>query len=73
MLVFRGVLGSEQGAVVGRQVIIEPMMVARLFKRSDGTPHRGAAVQTIDVQSGEVLASGLTDQDGRAQLAWRPG
>jgi hypothetical protein len=73
MLVFRGVLGSERDAVVGRQVFIEPMMVARLIKRSDGTPHRGAAVQAIDVQSGEVLASGLTDQDGRARLAWKPG
>lgn len=73
MLVFRGVLGSERDAVVGRQVFIEPMMVARLIKRSDGSPHQGAAVQAIDVQSGEVLASGLTDQDGRARLAWKPG
>jgi hypothetical protein len=73
MLVFRGALGSERDAVVGRQVFIEPMMLARLIKRSDGTPHRGAAVQAIDVQSGEVLASGLTDQDGRARLAWKPG
>ena len=73
MLVFRGVLGSERDAVVGRQVFIEPMMVARLIKRSDGTPYRGAAVQAIDVQSGEVVASGLTDQDGRARLAWKPG
>ena len=73
MLVFRGALGSERDAVVGRQVFIEPMMVARLIKRSDGTPHRGAAVQAIDVQSGEVLGSGLTDQDGRAELAWKPG
>jgi hypothetical protein len=73
MLVFRGALGSERDAVVGRQVFIEPMMVARLIKRSDGTPHRGAAVQAIDVQTGEVLGSGLTDQDGRARLAWRPG
>jgi hypothetical protein len=73
MLVFRGALGSERDAVVGRQVFIEPMMVARLIKRSDGSPHQGAAVQAIDVQSGEVLGSGLTDQDGRARLAWRPG
>jgi hypothetical protein len=73
MLVFRGALGSERDAVVGRQVFIEPMMVARLIKRSDGTPHRGAAVQAIDVQNGEVLASALTDQDGRAELAWKPG
>jgi hypothetical protein len=73
MLVFRGVLGSEPDAVVGRQVFIEPMLVARLIKRSDGTPHRGAAVQAIDVQTGEMLGSGLTDQDGRARLAWKPG
>jgi hypothetical protein len=73
MLVFRGALGSERDAVVGRQVFIEPMMVARLIKHSDGTPHRGAAVQAIDVQNGEVLASALTDQDGRAELAWKPG
>jgi len=73
MFVFRGTLGSERDAVVGRQVFIEPMMVARLIKRSDGTPHRGAAVQAIDAQTGDVLASGLTDQDGRAQLAWKPG
>lgn len=73
MLVFRGVLGSERDAVVGRQVFIEPRMVARLVKRSDGTPHRGAAVQAIDVQSGAVLSSAFTDQDGRAELAWRPG
>jgi len=73
MLVFRGALGSERDAVVGRQVFIEPMMVVRLIKRSDGTPHRGAALQAIDLQTGEVLASGLTDQDGRARLAWKPG
>jgi hypothetical protein len=73
MLVFRGALGSEREAVVGRQVFIEPIMVARLIKRSDGTPHRGAMVQAIDVQSGAVLSSGLTDQDGRVQLSWKPG
>jgi len=73
MLVFRGALGSEREAVVGRQVFIEPIMVARLIKRSDGTPHRGAMVQAIDVQSGAVLSSGLTDQDGRVQLGWKPG
>jgi len=73
MLVFRGVLGSEPEAVVGRQAFIEPVIVARLIKRSDGAPHRGAAVQTIDTQTGEVLASGITDQDGRARLAWKPG
>jgi len=73
MLVFRGALGSERDAVVGRQVLIDSVMVARLVKRSDGTPHRGAAVQAIDVQSGAVLASGVTDQDGRVELAWKPG
>jgi hypothetical protein len=73
MLVFSGALGSERDAVVGRQVFIEPMMVARLIKRSDGTPHRGAAVQAVDSQNGEGLSSGLTDQDGRVQLAWKPG
>jgi hypothetical protein len=73
MLVFRGALGTEQDAVVGRQVFIDSVMVARLVKRSDGTPHRGAAVQAIDVQSGSVLASGVTDQDGRVELAWKPG
>lgn len=73
MLVFRGALGSERDAVVGRRVFIEPMMVARLVKRSDGTPHRGTAVQAIDVQNGVVVGSGVTDQDGRVQLAWKPG
>lgn len=73
MLVFRGALGSERDAVVGRQVFIDSVIVARLVKRSDGTPHRGAAVQAIDVQSGAILASGITDQDGRAELAWKPG
>ena len=73
MLVFRGALGSEPDAVVGRQVFVAPVLVTRLVKRSDGTPHRSAVVQAIDMESGEVLASGLTDQDGRARLAWRPG
>lgn len=73
MLVFRGALGSERDAVVGRQVFIEPVMVARLIKRSDGSPRQGAAVQAIDVQSREVLGSGLTDQDGRTRLTWKPG
>jgi hypothetical protein len=73
MLVFRGRLGSEPDAVVGRQVFIEPVLVTRLVKRSDGEPHRGVVVQAIDVQSGEVLGSELTDQDGRARLGWRPG
>jgi hypothetical protein len=73
MMVFRGALGSERDAVVGRQVFIEPVMVARLIKRSDGSPRHGAAVQAIDIQSSEVLGSGLTDQDGRARLTWKPG
>ncbi|HSE03844.1 MAG TPA: hypothetical protein VLK35_06780 [Methylomirabilota bacterium] len=73
MLVFRGRLGSEPDAVVGRQVFIEPVLIARLVKRSDGEPHRGVVVQAIDVQSGDVLGSELTDQDGRARLGWRPG
>ncbi|MGH7384009.1 MAG: hypothetical protein ACREKG_02435, partial [Candidatus Rokuibacteriota bacterium] len=33
MLVFRGGLGSEEDAVVGRQVFIEPLIVPRLVKR----------------------------------------
>jgi hypothetical protein len=73
MLVFRGALGGEQGAVVGRKVFIEPVMFVRLVKRSDGTPHRGFAVQSIDAQNGQVLGSDVTDQDGRARLTWRPG
>lgn len=73
MLVFRGALGSERDAVVGRQVFIEPIMVARLIKRSDGSPRPGAAIQAIDVQSREVVGSGLTDQDGRTRLTWKPG
>jgi hypothetical protein len=73
MLVFRGVLGAERDAVVGQQVFIEPILVVRLIKRSDGTPHRGFVVQAIDVGSGEVVGSELTDQDGRARLGWRPG
>jgi hypothetical protein len=73
VLVFRGALGGERDAVVGRQVFIEPMLVAHLVKRSDGTPHRAAAVQAIDAQSGAVLSSGVTDQDGRVRLAWKPG
>ena len=73
MLVFRGALGNERDAVVGRQIFLESMMVARLVKRSDGTPHRGAAVQAIDVQNGQILSSGVTDQNGRVQLTWKPG
>jgi hypothetical protein len=73
MLVFRGRLGSEPDAVVGRQVFLEPVLVVRLVKRSDGTPHRSAAVQTRDAFTGETFGSGTTDADGRAWLAWKPG
>jgi len=73
MLVFRGALGNEREAVVGRQVFIESVLVAHLIKRSDGTPHRGAAIQAIDRQTGEILSSTVTDQDGRAELTWKPG
>ena len=73
MLVFRGALGSEPDAVVGREVFIEPVMFVRLVKRSDGTPHRGFVVQAIDAESGDILGSDVTDQDGRTRLTWRPG
>jgi len=73
MLVFRGTLGSEPDAVVGREVFIEPVMFVRLVKRSDGTPHRGFVVQAIDAESGGILGSDVTDQDGRTRLTWRPG
>jgi hypothetical protein len=73
LLVFRGVMGSETDAVVGNQVMIEPMMFPRLIKRKDGTPFRGSMIQAIDVESGQVLSSDLTDDDGKARLSWRPG
>jgi hypothetical protein len=73
MLVFRGTLGSEASAVVGKQVAIESALFPRLVKRKDGTPFRGYVVQAIDVESGQVLSAGVTDQDGRARLTWRPG
>ena len=73
LLVFRGAMGSEADAVVGKQVMIEPMIFPRLIKRKDGTPFRGSAIQTIDVETGQVLSSGLTDQDGKARLSWKPG
>ncbi|MGH2599787.1 MAG: hypothetical protein ACRDJ9_10405, partial [Dehalococcoidia bacterium] len=73
MLVFRGRLGSEPDAVVGRQAFIDPVIIPRLVKRSDGTPHRGFVVEAIDVQTGEVISSSITDDDGRGRLAWRPG
>lgn len=73
MLVFRGVLGSEPDAVVGKQVAVESVLSARLLKRKDGTPIRGAAIQAIDRTTGQPMAVATTDQDGRAQLTWRPG
>jgi hypothetical protein len=73
MLVFQGALGSERDAVVGRQVFIGPVMVARLVRRSDGTPLPGFVVEAVDVASGAAVGSSHTDQDGRARLAWRPG
>jgi hypothetical protein len=59
--------------VVGGQVFLDPVLVARLVKRSDGTPHRGVVVQAIDAFTGEVLGSAVTGEDGRAPLGWRPG
>jgi hypothetical protein len=73
MLVFRGALGNEPDAVIGKQVTIESGMVARLLKRKDGTPLRGSAIQAIDSGTGQVLSSGTTDQDGKTRLMWRPG
>jgi hypothetical protein len=73
MLVFRGRMGSEPDAVVGKQVVIESTIFPRLVKRSDGTPLSGFIVQAIDVLSGQVLSSGLTDDGGRAKLSWKPG
>lgn len=73
MLVFRGVLGSEPDAVVGKQVAVESVLSARLLKRKDGTPIRGAAIQAIDRTTGQPMTMATTDQDGRAQLTWRPG
>jgi hypothetical protein len=73
MLVFRGALGSEADAVVGKQVIVESVMFARLLKRKDGTPIRGSSVQAIDRVTGQILGAGTTDQAGEARLTWRPG
>jgi hypothetical protein len=72
-LVFRGTIGSEPDAVVGKQVAVESVIFPRLIKRKDGTPFGGFVVQAIDVTSGLVLSSGLTDQEGKARLGWRPG
>jgi hypothetical protein len=73
MLVFRGALGNEPEAVAGRQVVISSSIVARLIKRKDGTPLRGFGVQAIDVQSGQTISAGVTDEEGKARLTWRPG
>jgi hypothetical protein len=73
MLVFRGGLGSEPDAVVGKQVTIESVIVPRLLRRKDGTPIRGSTVQAVDVVTGQALSVGTTDEDGKARLTWRPG
>ena len=73
MLVFRGALGSETDAVVGKQIAIESVLVPRLLKRKDGTAIRGSSIQAIDRVTGQTLSSGTTDQDGKARLTWRPG
>ena len=73
MLVFRGALGSEADAVVGKQVAIESVLFARLLKRKDGTPIRGSSVQAIDRVTGQILAAGTSDQAGETRLTWRPG
>lgn len=73
LLVFRGMLGTEPDAVVGKQVVIEAAIVPRLIKRKDGTPFRGSVVQAVDVQTGQVLSSGVTDEEGKARLSWSPG
>jgi hypothetical protein len=73
MLVFRGALGNELGAVVGKQVFIPSVIIIRLIKRKDGTPYQGSIVRTIDTQTQEVLSSGVTDQEGKARLTWKPG
>ena len=73
MLVFRGALGGEANAVVGKQVAVDSVLFPRLLKRKDGTPIPGASVQAIDRVTGQALSVGTTDQDGRTQLVWRPG
>jgi len=73
LLVFRGALGSERDAVVGRRVALESAIFPRLIKRKDGTPLRSLRVQAIDLATQEVLSTGVTDQDGKARLTWRPG
>ena len=73
MLVFRGALGSEPDAVIGRQVTLSSSVVARLIKRKDGTPLRGFDVHAIDLQTGQTLSANVTDDEGRARLDWKPG
>jgi hypothetical protein len=73
MLVFRGRLGSEPDAVVGKQVRIESVVVPRLLRRKDGTPIRGSTIQAVDVVTGQPVSVGTTDGDGKARLTWRPG
>ena len=73
MLVFRGALGTESDAVIGKQVAIESVLSARLLKRKDGTPLRDTSIQAIDRTTGEPVTVATTDQDGRAKLSWRPG
>jgi hypothetical protein len=73
MLVFRGALGNEGDAVAGRQVVLSSSLVARLIKRRDGTPLRGVDVRAIDVQTGQMLSGGVTDEEGKARLSWIPG
>jgi hypothetical protein len=73
LLVFRGTMGSEADAVAGKQVMIESVMRPRLIRRNGGSPLRSFIVQAIDVQSGQILSSGLTDEEGRARLSWKAG
>ena len=73
MLVFRGALGTESDAVIGKQVAIESVLSVRLLKRKDGTPIRDTSIQAIDRTTGEPVTVATTDQDGRAKLSWRPG
>jgi hypothetical protein len=73
MLVFRGALGTESDAVIGKQVAIESVLSARLLKRKDGTPIRDTSIQAIDRATGQPVTVATTDQDGRAKLSWRPG
>ena len=73
MLVFRGALGTESDAVIGKQVAIESVLSVRLLKRKDGTPIRDTSIQAIDRTTGQPVTVATTDQDGRAKLSWRPG